>query len=171
MTRQNEETLRQLRHIGAFVAQDLEKCDGAGANFLVCVGCLNGTELLGGVDNGQVGLTNEVGSRLRAGIKRMGALWVEHEEEVVELRHSMIHAYLGATKRYSQVEITNHEGWQLPVSPLALSIVNGAFIVNVTEWRKRLERAWGEVLDELASDTPRLEALGVAMSRRLPFLK
>jgi len=166
------EVLNQLNHIRDFQINDLKKADDAGANFLVCVGCLNATELLGGIRTGHLGEEGHVNTRLRGGIDVLGGVYKHHDQDVLELRHSMVHAYLGRTKNYREVDIMNKDDPSLKSLPLHLGIqvVNGRFVVNVSSWINNLEVAWGNLMRELGANDEQLAAIAVALEK-LPQLR
>ena len=100
---------QQLDHIRTFQIGDLKKASSATANFLACIGCFNVTEFLGGVENERLGANGKgaVAQRLKAGFPLVHKLFVYHETELIDLRNSMTHAYIGAIRRYNHVRIRN----------------------------------------------------------------
>ena len=168
------EVLNELERIRDFLIGDLRKTDDkASANFLVCVGCLNGTEVLGGVETGLIG-SNESGAvvtRLKAGLGVLGSVYKNHEQDFVDLRHSMVHAYLGKVRNYTNVDIANKKDPSAGVIPQGAQVVNGRFVINVSRWIEDLDTAWSVILNDIRVDPSKAGQLGRVLSQRLPFLR
>ena len=170
----NDCVLGTLNHIREFQISDLNKSDDAGANFLVCVGCLNATEVLGGIRTGFLGMEEPgyVRQRLENGIGFLGPLYWHHKDDILALRNSMVHAYLGKSKNYPNVDIMNKNDLILKLLPLDLGIqvVNGRFTVNVSSFIKDLETAWQRLMEELKANPSKVAYVG-AMLEELPYLR
>ncbi len=169
-----DQILQQLEHIREFQINDLKKADETGANFLVCVGCLNATEVLGGIRTGLIGKERHAKRRLSSGLDLLGSVYRHHEKDIFDLRNSMVHAYLGKTENYSQVDITNKTDRfaQLlpPLRSFGILIANGRFTVNVSKWIEDLDDAWRKLVDELKADSARMASIGTALEA-LPYLR
>jgi hypothetical protein len=166
------EAVVQLKHIRDFQITDLRKTDElASANFLVCVGCLNATEVLGGVKTGLLGSrSGDASTRLRSGLAALGGVYSKHEQDIVDLRNSMVHAYVGKVRNHANVDIASRKDPYASLITLGIQIVNGTFVVNVSRWIEDLNSVWSSVLDEITADPERGRRIARALEE-LPTLR
>ena len=166
----NDGALQQLEHIRDFQIADLRKADRlAGANFLVCVGCFNATELLGGLEQPVLleDPDGKVAERLKRGIAVLGLPYQKYEQDLVALRHSMTHSYRGQAKNYPHVDITNDRDPLVSMFPLGVQDLgqDEKLVVNVTAWTSDLENAWTSTLARLRKDVGHLDEVRVALDQ------
>ena len=174
----DSEFLLQLSKIREFQLSDLHKADfRADANFLVCVGCLNAVEVLGGIRTGLIGRNRngDAHKRFTAGLGLLPGAYVTFGEDLWQLRNSMIHSYLGATPKWANVAIGTSrepEAARYPAGVQVLHADQGPHLfVNVTTWTRDLATAWGTLLLELEENPAQRRAAQSAFELRLPFLR
>lgn len=166
----NDETIRTLNQMRDFQISDLNKSDDAGANFLVCVGCFNATEVLGGIRTGHIGMEGYVRLRLENGLSFLGPLYWQRQDDLIALRNSMVHAYIGKSKNYDHVNIANKNDPKVKWYPLGIQSPWGRLILNVSKFIKDIEAAWERLMEELEADPSQVASVGAALEK-LPNLR
>ena len=167
------EALVQVQRIREFQINDLRRADEkASTNFLVCIGCINATEVLGGIKTGLLGRNKQgdVTTRLKSGLTALGGVYQQHAQDLLDLRHSMVHAYLGKIRNYVNVDIANKGDPWASLLSLGVQIVNGRFVVNVSRWIEDLDNAWPSALAEIKANPEKASRLANVLEK-LPTLR